>query len=47
METEGIYRLSGQHSRVTQLLKLLMEGINIVVVIIMIMIIVIIVTVIK
>ena len=26
METEGIYRLSGQHSKVTQLLKLLQEG---------------------
>jgi len=26
METEGIYRLSGQHSKVTQLLKLIMEG---------------------
>jgi len=24
---EGIYRLSGQHSKVTQLLKLLLEGI--------------------
>jgi len=27
METEGIYRLSGQHSKVTQLLKSMMEGI--------------------
>jgi len=27
MEMEGIYRLSGQHSKVTQLLKLLLEGI--------------------
>jgi len=23
---EGIYRLSGQHSKITQLLKLLLEG---------------------
>ena len=27
MEIEGIYRLSGQHSKVTQLVKLMMEGI--------------------
>ena len=27
MEMEGIYRLSGQHSKITQLLKLLLEGI--------------------
>jgi len=26
MESEGIYRLSGQHSKVTQLVKLLLEG---------------------
>jgi len=26
MEMEGIYRLSGQHSKITQLLKLLLEG---------------------
>jgi len=27
LEMEGIYRLSGQHSKITQLLKLLLEGI--------------------